>query len=67
MNNNEGLYEINLEASNELNIPNNIKVVPAHDGPKSILTMWMKSYDIAAIAKDQVIKIHQKGDCEFEK
>ena len=49
INSNEGLYEINLEALNELNIPSNMKVVPAQDVPKSILTLWMKSYDIEAL------------------
>lgn len=49
INSNEGLYEINLEALNELDIPEAIKVVPAQDVPKSILTTWMKSYDVEAL------------------
>jgi GNAT superfamily N-acetyltransferase len=49
INSNEGLYEINLEALNNLNMQSNMKVVPAQDVPKSILTLWMKSYDIEAL------------------
>ncbi len=49
INSNEGLYEINLEALNNLNMQSNMKVVPAQDVPKSILIEWMKSYDIEAL------------------
>ena len=49
INSNEGLYEINLEALNKLNMPSSMKVVSAQNVPKSILTLWMKSYDIEAL------------------
>ncbi len=49
INSNEGLYEINLEALNELHMPQNMNVVSAQDVPKDILTLWMKSYDIEAL------------------
>lgn len=49
INSNEGLYEINLEALNELHMLENMKVVSAQDVPKSILIEWMKSYDIEAL------------------
>jgi predicted GNAT family acetyltransferase len=49
INSNAGLYEINLEALNELSIPSNMKVVSAQDVPKSMLIEWMKSYDIEAL------------------
>lgn len=49
VNSNEGLYEINLEALNELDVPSNMKVVYAQDVPKSILTLWMKGYNIEAL------------------
>ncbi len=49
INSNKELYEINLEALNELNIPSNMKAVSAQDVPKSILIEWMKSYDIEAL------------------
>ncbi len=49
VNNNEGLYEINLEALNELSMPQHMKVVPAQDVSKDILILWMKSYDIEAL------------------
>jgi hypothetical protein len=49
INSNEGLYEINLEALNNLNMQSNMKVVPAQDVPKSILIEWMKSYGVKSI------------------
>ena len=49
INSNEGLYEINLEALNKLNMPSSMKVVSAQNVPKSILIEWMKSYDIEAL------------------
>jgi GNAT superfamily N-acetyltransferase len=49
INSNEGLYEINLEALNEFSMPEAMKVVSALDIPKSILTLWMKNYDIEAL------------------
>ncbi|WP_243397291.1 GNAT family N-acetyltransferase [Holospora curviuscula] len=49
INSNEGLYEINLEALNELSMPSNVQVVSAQNVPKNILIEWMKSYDIEAL------------------
>jgi len=49
INSNEGLYEINLEALNELIMPSNMRVVSAQDVTKNILIEWMKSYDIEAL------------------
>ena len=49
INSNEGLYEINLEALNELSMPSNMRVVSAQDVTKNILIEWMKSYDIEAL------------------
>ncbi|MBN8511635.1 MAG: GNAT family N-acetyltransferase [Rickettsiales bacterium] len=49
INSNEGLYEINLEALNELSMPTAMNVVSAQDVPKNILIEWMKSYDIEAL------------------
>lgn len=49
INSNEGLYEINLEALNELSMPSNMKVVSVQDVSKNILIEWMKSYDIEAL------------------
>lgn len=49
INSNEGLYGINLEALNELTIPQHMNVVSTQDVPKSILIEWMKSYDIEAL------------------
>ncbi len=49
INSNEGLYEINLGALNEFNIPSNMKIISAQDVSKDILIKWMKSYDIEAL------------------
>lgn len=49
INSNEGLYEINLGALNEFNIPSNMKIISTQDVSKDILIKWMKSYDIEAL------------------
>ena len=49
INSNEGLYQINLEALNDLSMPSNMQVVSAQDVTKNILIEWMKSYDIEAL------------------
>ena len=49
INSNEGLYEINLEALNELRMTSNMQVVSAQDVTKNILIKWMKSYEIEAL------------------
>lgn len=49
INSNEGLYEINLGALNEFNIPSNMKIISAQDVSKDILIKWMKNYAIEAL------------------
>ncbi len=49
INSNEGLYEMDLQGLNALNMPSNMTVVSAQDVPKNILIEWMKSYDIEAL------------------
>jgi len=49
INSNEGLYEINLEALNELSMPRNMRVVSAQDVTKNILIDWMKRYALKQV------------------
>lgn len=60
INANEGLYEINLEALNELSMSPHINVVSAQDVLKSILIEWMKSYRIEALGalNDETLEKH---------
>ena len=60
INSNEGLYEINLGALNEFNIPSNMKIISTQDVSKDILIKWMKSYDIEAIGVRDSIDIDAK-------
>jgi GNAT superfamily N-acetyltransferase len=58
MNSNEELYEINLQALNDFNMPSDMKIVAAQGISKNILIDWMKSYDIEALGalNDETLK-----------
>jgi GrpB-like predicted nucleotidyltransferase (UPF0157 family)/predicted GNAT family acetyltransferase len=49
INRNEGLYGIDLETLNELDILNNFDIVSTKEVSKDLLIKWMKSYDIEAL------------------
>lgn len=49
INRNEGLYGIDLDTLNDLDIPNNLDIVSTKEVSKDLLIKWMKSYDIEAL------------------
>lgn len=49
INRQEGLYEMNLDALNQVHIPDTMKVIPAKDVSKVILINWTKSYNNEAL------------------
>lgn len=67
INSNEGLYEINLGALNEFNIPSNMKIISTQDVSKDILIKWMKSYDIEALGAldDENLEKQVKEHCNL--
>lgn len=71
INRNEGLYEIDLDTLNDLDIPNNFDIVSAKDVSKSLLVKWMKSYDIEALgtSNDSDLERHveEKGNRRLQK
>ena len=71
INSREGLYAINLDALNELSMPNNMSVIAAQDVSKTILIQWMKSYDIEALGvpstNDLEIKVEESLNKRLKK